>query len=140
MVQVTLVYGTEEFLRREEIEKLRRKWVRPEARPFDEARLTAGEDELERATDELRTQAVSSKGRLVWVSQCERLRAREVASLKERLAVGIPANQLVLEAGDLRADHPVLRLARETGKVVRCAPLNAERGSIHFQHRSIVRS
>ena len=124
--RITLVYGTEDHLRREEIGRLRDAWVKPEARPFDEARFSAGEDSLERAGEELKTRAVLSRGRLVWVSQCERLRARDTAWLKEQLAAGAPANHLLLEAGDVRADHPVLRLARENGKAIRCAPLSGQ--------------
>jgi len=121
--QVTLVFGSEALIKRAQIKKQRDALVSPEARPFDEARLAAGCDEIERVRGELATRAVCSKGRLVWVSQCERLRAADVDILKEAVASGAQANHLILEAGELRATSALLNWVKRVGKLFRCAPL-----------------
>jgi len=118
--ELILVFGPEEFLRKEQIDRIREE-IDPQARAFDEAHLTAVDDSLPRIFSELNTRPVLSKRRLVWLSHCERWKAGDVDEFKKGFEKISSLNILALEAEELRANHALLRFAKTHGKVFSCA-------------------
>ncbi|MBI2870128.1 MAG: DNA polymerase III subunit delta [Candidatus Omnitrophica bacterium] len=125
--RITLICGPEAYLRRTHIERLRDQALPSAARVMNETRLSAHEDSLDRALEELKTLPVEAKGRLVWVSGCERLKSEGIEALRAGWAGTLPANHLLLEAESLRKDHALVRFAGEAGVVVWCESLAGPR-------------
>jgi len=120
--QITLVYGNEVLLRSQAIERIRTSRAPEDTRAFDETILTAGENNIADMVTALRTQPVQAEGRLIWVRQAERFKAGDITELENQSAGWVTRNHLLLEAGALRSNSALVRIAKG-GEVIVCEPL-----------------
>lgn len=113
-----LVLGPEMYQCRLAVDYIKKRYLKPEAAPFDYAEYSARDTQVERIFETVNTFPMLSKRRLVIVSELEQLAETEHEKLLSSLDFLLPSSLLVLIAEELDHRKKLYKTIKDKGCIV----------------------